>query len=138
MDDLVCKASSVVVRFKLFVQILMAVLALGICAPQSACAAGASTVKMTCCCTENSTCACQSDKPCKESCSLAPVHVFDKQMTARVGVTSSRHSNTFLYSIALINARNLALNPVVSQQESNPSPPFGGSPPQAMLRLWLL
>jgi hypothetical protein len=138
INDWCCNCVDVVARFKTFVQILMAVLALGICNPQAACAAGTSEAGKTCCCTESPTGKCQPDKPCKQSCTLIQVQAFDKQVPARMALAPLPQGDAFLFSIAPTKVKYLVLVPVAHRRELNASPPFGGSPPQAMLCLWLI
>jgi hypothetical protein len=127
----------VVVRLKTFVQILMAVLALGISSPQPACAAGTSEAGKTCCCTDVPVCKCHPDKPCEQSCTLAQTHAVDKQIATRTTLASSPCGNA-LFSIATAEIKYPVFAPAALQRNLNASPPFGGSPPQAMLRLWLI
>ena len=127
------------VRFKTFGQILMIVLALGIGNPQPACAAGTTEAGKTCCCTGGPICKCHPDKPCKQSCTfVVQVQAFDKQMPARMALVPSPHGATLLFSIAPTQVRYFALVSVAHRREWNASPPFGGTPPQAMLCLWLI
>ena len=133
-----CNCFNVAVHFKTFVQVLMAVLALGVVNPQPACAAGTVEVGKTCCCTGSPVCKCHPDKPCKQSCTLAQVRIFDKQLPGRMVVASSPHGATLLFSTALTKIKYLVLVPVAHQRDLNASPPFGGSPPQARLCLWLI
>jgi hypothetical protein len=131
-----CNGSNVADRFKSFVAILMAVLALGIWTPQTACAAGASEAGKSCCCTENPICKCQPDMPCKQSCTLAQVKTFDKQLPARTTLAPSARALLFLITPTKI--KFLVTVPVAYRRDWNVSPPFGGNPPQAVLRLWLI
>jgi hypothetical protein len=125
-------------RLKTFMQILMAVLTLGIGVPQSACVAGTTEAGMTCCCMESPISKCNPDKPCKQSCTLAQVQVFDKQLPTRMAFAPSAHGNFLLSPIAPTKIKYLALISVVHQRDLNASPPFSGSPPQARLCLWLI
>jgi hypothetical protein len=127
----------VVVHLKTFVQILMAVLALGVSSPEPACAAGTSEPGKTCCCTGAPVCNCHPDKPCKQSCALVQVHAFDKQIPNKTAFTPS-YLGVLLFSIAPAKIKYPVLAPLAPQRNVNASPPFGGSPPQAMLRLWLI
>jgi hypothetical protein len=125
-------------HFKTFVAILMAVLALGIWTPQPACAVGTSDVGKTCCCTESPIRKCQPDKPCNQSCTLAQVQTFDKQLPARTALGTSLYGGSLLFSIAPIKIKYLVFVPIAHQRDLNTSPPFGGAPPQAVLCLWLI
>jgi hypothetical protein len=127
----------VVVHLKTFVQILMAVLALGIYSPEPACAAGTSEPGKMCCCTGDLVCKCHPDKPCKQTCALVQVHTFDKQIPNKTAFTPT-YLGTLLCSIAPTKVKYPVLAPLARQRSVNASPPFGGSPPQAMLRLWLI
>jgi hypothetical protein len=128
----------VAVRLKTFFQILMAVLALGMGYPQSACAAGTPEAGKTCCCADNPG-KCHSENPCKPSCAHVQVQVIiDKQLPARMALAPSPHGNTLLFSIAPTTVKYLVLVSVVHRGALNASPPFGGSPPQARLCLWLI
>jgi hypothetical protein len=116
----------------------MVVLALGTGAPQPACVAATPEAGMACCCTQSPVCQCERAKPCQQLCALAQVQALDKQIPVRVTFASSLHGDSFLYSIAPTKIKYLALVPVVHQRELNASPPFGGSPPQAVLCLWVI
>lgn len=94
---------------KAFVQILMAVLALGTYAPQPVCASGTSEAGKICCCTGSPVCKCHSDKPCKQSCALVKAQAFDKQIPARIVRTASPQSNALLYSISPTKVKDLDL-----------------------------
>jgi hypothetical protein len=132
-----CNGSNVVVRFKTLVKILMAVLALGIGVPQPGCVAGISEAGKACCCTESPICKCHPDKLCNQSCTQNQVQTFDKQLPAR-GARASLHGDILLFSIAPTKVKYLVLVPAVHQRDLDASPPFGGSPPQARLCLWLI
>ncbi len=124
-------------HFKTFVQVLMAVLALGISIPEPACAAGTAQPGKTCCCSGSPTCKCHPGQPCKQSCTLVQVHALDKQLPGKPALAAS-YSDVLLYWIAPTTIKYLVLVPVARERNVNVSPPFGGSPPQAMLRLWLI
>src|SRR5579871_3302457 len=126
-----------IVHFKTFIQVLMATLMLGVYCPQPACAAGTSEPGKTCCCTGSSVCDCHPDKPCKQSCTLVQVHTLDKQLPSKPTPTTCSGS-VLLCLIAPTKISYPAHSSIVRQRHVNVSPPFGGSPPQAMLRLWLL
>jgi hypothetical protein len=125
-------------RFRTFVQIVMAVLALGICTPQSVCATGTPEAGKTCCCTESPTCGCLPGKPCEQSCALAQVPIFDKQLPGRNTVAPAAHGYFLLFTIAPIAISHPAFVCAFRQGHTNASSPFGGSPPQARLCLWLI
>jgi hypothetical protein len=55
-----------------------------------------------------------------------------------MALVPSSHGGTLLFSIAPTKIKYLVLVPVLHQRDLNASPPFGGAPPQAMLRLWLI
>jgi len=125
------------VSFRTFVQILMAVLALGVWMPQSACAAGTTEEGKTCCCTQSPTCECPPAQPCKESCVLAQVQIFDKQLSGR-NATAPTAPGYLHSAIASIKVGHSALVPLSRERETNASLLFGGNPPQARLCLWLI
>jgi len=125
------------VHLKTFVQLLMALLALGISSPQPACAAGTSEVGKTCCCSDSPVCKCHPDQPCKQSCTLVQAHAFDRQIPNKT-VLAASYGDVLLYLIAPTKINYPVLAPIARQRNLNLSPPFGGNPPQAMLRLWLI
>jgi hypothetical protein len=130
----------VAVHFKSFVQILMAVLALGIYIhiPEPACAAGTSEVGKTCCCTGSPVCKCHPDKPCKQSCTLVKVRApLDKQLPTRSLATAS-HGLVPLFAITLSKVTYAPIVPVVAKRAIDTSPPLRGDSPQAVLRVWLI
>ena len=137
MDDLYCNCLNVVAPLKTFVQILMAVLALGICPSQPVCADATLEAGKTCCCTECPSCKLHHDPPCKQSCTLTQVQTFDKQLPSRTAFAPYSGSSFFFPAVPT-KIKYLALVSVVHRRDLNTSPPFGGSSPQAMLRLWLI
>jgi hypothetical protein len=127
----------VAVRFKVFSAILMAVLALGLGNPLTVGATGMSEAGKICCCTGNPICSCPPGQPCKPSCTLAQVQTSDKQIPARTALASLR-GHVLLFSLAPAKIKDLFVFTVVHRRDLNASPPYGGAPPQAMLRLWLI
>jgi hypothetical protein len=123
---------------KTFIQILMAVLALGVSSPQPVCAAGASEAGKVCCCTGSPVCKCHPDKPCKQSCTLVKVQAFDKQISARLALMPGSEATLLFFWAVPTKIKYPVVAPIVSRRDTNASPPFGGAPPQAMLRLWLI
>jgi hypothetical protein len=128
----------VTLHFKRFVQILLAVLALGMIDPSVGCAAGTSETGKVCCCTHSSVCKCPAGTPCKKSCTLVQAQVpLDKQLP-RAALLATPHHFVFLFAIAWANVSYPVFVPVIHQPEPDTSPPFGGHPAQAVLRLWLI
>ena len=125
-------------RFRTFVQILMAVLALGFWTPQSVCMAATSDTGKTCCCTEASACGCLPDKSCELSCTLTQVPISDKDVTGQTAVAPTAHSYSLLFAIAPVQITSPVLASALRKQNANASPPLGGSPPQSKLCLWLI
>jgi hypothetical protein len=129
----------VVLRFKSFVQILLAVLALGTIDSSVACASGTSEKGKVCCCTHSASCKCHSGTPCKKSCTLAHAQApFDKQLSSKTALVTSPHGFIFLFAVTLAKVSYPVFVPVIHQRERDASPPFGGHPAQAVLRLWLI
>jgi len=135
--DRCCNCLHVVARLKTFAHILMAVLALGISPSQPVCAAAMPASGGACCCTECPNCKLHHDQPCNQSCAVTQVQTFDKQLPARMALAPCGGSY-FLFPVAPTKIKYLVLASVVHRRDLNISPPFGGSPPQAMLRLWLI
>jgi hypothetical protein len=128
----------VVLHFKSFVQILLTVLVLGMANPSIACAAGTSVTGQACCCTHSPVCKCHAGTPCKKSCTLAQAQApVDKQLP-RAALLATPHQFVFLFAIAWANVSYPTFVPVIHQRERDASPPFGGHPAQAVLRLWLI
>jgi hypothetical protein len=126
----------VAARFKTFLAILMAVLALGISNPLPACAAaGTPQAESTCCCMGSPACKCHPDK---QSCARIPLQAFDKQMPGRMASAPSPHGATLLFSMAPATVKYFLLVSVAHRWGLNASSPFANSPPQAMLCLWLI
>jgi hypothetical protein len=129
----------VVVRLKACLQVLLAVLSLGIINPQPACAAGTSEPGMTCCCTGSPICQCHPNRPCKQSCALSQVQApLDKQLPTKAITAASATGLIAPLSIALTKVSYPSFAPLVRRQDLNASPPFGGHSSQAVLRLWLI
>ncbi len=124
-------------HFKTFMAILMAVLALGLGQPQTACAAGMSETAKSCCSTATTNCQDHPDQACHHACAVARAQSLDKQAPARTTLTSL-HGIVFLFSFAPTPINHLVPAAVAHRRELTASPPFGGNPPQAMLRLWLI
>jgi hypothetical protein len=80
----------------------------------------------------------QSNMPCSPSCKLARVQTFDEQLPVRSFAATSLSLCSLLFLIAPVKINYPAFVSVVRQRDLNVSPPFGGSPPQAVLRLWLI
>jgi hypothetical protein len=76
--------------------------------------------------------------PCRPSCKLAQVQAFDQQLPARTLTGASVVGAHLLGLIAPGKINYPAFVSVVRRRDLNVSPPFGGSPPQAVLRLWLI
>jgi hypothetical protein len=128
---------NVVAPVKTFLQILMAVLALGVSNPQPPCAVGASEDGDRCCCPGSPVCKCHPDKPCEQSYNLAQAHAFDKQMPPRTTL-AALSARVLLFSNPFATIKYPVFVPLARQRDLNASPPFGGVQPQAMLRLWLI
>jgi hypothetical protein len=126
----------VALHFKTFIQILMAVLALGMVDPQATCAAGASETGKVCCCTHSPVCRCHAGVPCKKSCTLVQAQAPLNKQLPRAALLATPHESVFLFAIAWATVSYPVFVPVIHQRELNASPPFGGSPAQAVLRLW--
>jgi hypothetical protein len=125
-------------RFKSFVQILLAVLALGMIDPSVGCAAGTSETGKVCCCTHSSVCKCHTGTPCKKSCTLVQAQApVDKQLP-RAALVATPHPFVFLFAVAWANVSYPVFVPVIRQREPDASPPLGGKPAQAVLRVWLI
>src|SRR5277367_882283 len=117
----------------------MAVLAMGLIDPQATCFAGTAEQGKTCCCAESPACKCPSDMPCSQSCPLVKQQApLDKQVSARTTSIAASHGLVALFFLAVSKVSYPAFAPVVQKREQNASPPFGGSPPQAILRVWLI
>jgi len=125
-------------HLRIFLQVLMAVLALGLGLPPSACAAAATGVEKSCCCLPGVPCQCPLDSNDQPSCSLAPTPVSDKQLSTRTVPVVVTHAPSFLFSIAPATLKFPDLLSLSRQRDLNVSPPWGGHPPQALLRLWLI
>ena len=93
---------------------------------------------MTCCCAGSPDCTCHPGTPCKQSCVLVQVQTLDKQIPARISFASAFRGGAFLFAIAPTTIKYLVFAPVAHRRDLNASPPFGGAPPQAILRLWLI
>jgi hypothetical protein len=83
-------------------------------------------------------CHCHRDKPCDSSCGRVQVATLDKQLPPRTtGAQAAVQAHLLFLSVGI--AFNYpAFVSVVRHRDVNASPPFGGRPPQALLRLWLI
>ena len=135
MEDSTCNNPCVLVRMKAFLQILMAILALGLPSPQPACAAANSPSAGASPCAECACCKLPHGQPCQQSYTATQVQTLDKLLPSRTSL--EKHSGAyFLFSIASVKIKYPVLASVVQRRSLNASPPFGGGPPQAVLRLW--
>jgi len=121
---------------KIFVQIVMILAVLGLTSPDAACAVGSSPAAKSGCCGGGMTCKCPHDKTGNTSCKIAQLPSSDKSIPAKS--VSARVARTIaaLYAIVPVHARDSVCLLVFSRPRVNDSPPFGGSSPQAVLRLW--
>jgi len=127
----------VALRFKTFVQILMAVLALGISLPQPACAVGKSEPgKACCCCADDQACASHSGTPCPNACALTTAQPLDKQAPGRMASVPSPGMGLLLFSIVPNRVNYFSPLPHASSWGVNASRFLASSPPQAALCLW--
>jgi hypothetical protein len=128
----------VITRWQTFVQVLMALLALGVLDPvPGACAALNPDSGKASCCASTACCACHDKTPCRSACSGAPVHNFDKQVAARLTTAKTTAGSVALFSLPATEAVFATTGRVARRSELKPPPP-GGSPPQARLCLWLV
>lgn len=114
----------------------MAVLALGLGAPQSVCVAVQPDPAKTCCCTESPICKCQPGLPCRQACTLVRAPSLDKQAPARVVEACALSPQQFLYSIVPVAISSFALNCPIRSWSNDAALPRSSSPPQAVLCLW--
>jgi hypothetical protein len=133
-----CYSARVLAPLKTLLQIAMAILALGVYSPDSACASDSGTPVLGCCCGTDGACDCPVHTPDKSGCTVARSAALDKQLSARTVSTTSLRNAACLFSIAPASIKYLAFVPQVPRRDVNVSPPFGGSTPQALLRLWLI
>jgi hypothetical protein len=66
------------------------------------------------------------------------VQTFDKQLPGRMLTGVSISGANLLFLIAGVKISYPSVVSVVRPRDVNVSPPFGGSPPQAVLHLWLI
>ena len=81
---------------------------------------------------------CRPDTGCTPSCALTHAPVFDKQLSSRIGLRDLSGGIPWLAFLAPVTIKYPAFVPIAHERYVNVSPPFGGSPPQAVLRLWLI
>jgi hypothetical protein len=133
-DNRSCKRSGVVARLRTFLQVLMAVMALGIYDPSMPCAAAAPMDGMSCCCVASPDCKCPSDSPCQQSCTSSQTSTIDKQLPTRPVSLGA----TVLTSILWSRIEYPAFVPAFARRDIYASPLLSGGPPQARLCLWLV
>jgi hypothetical protein len=129
-----CESPIVVGHFKSCIAVLMSVLAIGIWTPLPACAAIDQASPS--CCSPEGQCHSQPNALCGQSCVLTHVPSSDLQAPSRMAVGSA--APYLPLTIAPVEIEFPAFVSVVRTREANTSPPFGGGPPQAVLRLWLI
>jgi hypothetical protein len=125
----------VIARIKSALQVLMIVLALGTAFPATLSFAGSAPGEcISCSCCP----AAHPDKPCEPSCAFTHLPASDAQLAARGIFTPPAKGSVLLFSIADTKVRSSAHDSVIPRWERDFSPPFGGSPPQAVMCLWLI
>jgi len=124
-----------VIHLRTFLQVLMAVLSLSVGLPQSACVTAALEKS---CCKPGAVCQCHTDDQGQPACSLAPTPISDKQLPTRTVPVVATHAPSFLFAIAPAPLKFHASLSLSRQRNLNVLPPWGGHPPQALLRLWLI
>ncbi len=133
-----CSYVNVTAHVKTFIQVLMTALAIGIYSPQATCVVATSDPGKSCCCTGSLICKCHPDKPCNQSCTLIQVQPLDSQIPARIMPLQSSCDSSLLCPILPTKVKYSSLLTIAYKRALNTSPPFGGSPPQASLCLWLI
>jgi hypothetical protein len=124
--------------FKIFVQVAMILLALDLPSPGAVCATGLSQVAKSSCCNCGMVCKCHHDKSGSNSCNVARAPSSDKSIPARSALAPSPRVDASLFTMVPARAREWVFLSAFHRPGLNASPPFGGSPPQAMLCLWLI
>jgi len=93
----------------------------------------AAPVAKASCCTSD--CHCPVDTAC-QSGRASVTTVPDKGMPDRTPLSPSPRIDVSLFALAPSHLADSALSSAFSYAETNDSPLYGGSPPQAVLRLW--
>lgn len=131
------KSFITVMHLKRLIQILMMVLAVGLNGPVPVCASPIyGEDKAACCCQPDGTCT--QGMPCKSSCEAAQIQIFEKQSPTPAAQVPSVQLTVQPCTFAPATNNFSASVAALHRGDVNASPPFGGSPPQAILRLWLI
>jgi hypothetical protein len=125
-------------RMKALVQIGMIVLTMGLSMPPSLGSDSSGPTMKSCCCSGDAVCACPHEKPCADLCRVGELPAHGRDVVTGSALTASPRLSVALFTLAPVQHATLAALPKSRQWEVNVSPPFGGSPPQAILRLWLV
>ncbi|MCE0523817.1 MAG: hypothetical protein LV480_12995 [Methylacidiphilales bacterium] len=123
-------------RFKIFGLIVMILSAVGLSFPETVCASDPSPAAKSGCCSGGMVCKCHPDKAGSTSCKVTRLPSGDKSIPARSALAPSSRVDVPLFTMASISRGDWVSQPLFHGLKLNASPPFGGSPPQAVLRLW--
>src|SRR6202795_5222859 len=126
-------------RVKTLVQTGMLLLTLGFSLPSSICSAAPAPEMKSSCCADSASCHCLPATPCTDLCKINPTHRDTRDLVAAARCAAALPRVEIAW-FTLAPVRDLDRVPaaVLHRRELNASPPFGGSPPQAYLRLWLI
>jgi hypothetical protein len=126
----------VAASFKTFVQILMAVLSLGVSVPMPVCAADVSEHGQSCCEGKAPACAGHCGQPCQESCLSKIVQPLDKQVSVRTAALVVVSNGVCLFSAVPVVVKKVVCCSPALRWGVNASQFLASSPPQAALCLW--
>jgi len=125
-------------RFKIFVQIMMILLALDLSSPEATCFSNLSQVTQSGCCGGGMVCKCHHDQVGSHSCNVTQTPASDKSIPARTAYAHSPQVGVPLLTVASARERDLVSQVAFALCGPNASPPFSGRSPQVILRLWLI
>jgi hypothetical protein len=117
-----------------FAPVLMLMIAVSFGAPSSFAATAKADCDQACCCV--AACHCPMSGPCSPTCREAQAPLPDKQSPVRPAQAPAVRLFVVAEAFPAETAPCFLLPAIFDRCELNASPPLGGNPQQAVLRLW--
>ena len=125
-------------RLKIFVQVMMAFLALDFSSPEAICSSYLPPVAKSNCCCSGTVCACHHNQVGNHSCNVTGAPSNDKTLPSTKAYAPALRIGVPIFTVHPDHQGHLAALSALRHCEPDVSPPSGGSSPQAVLRVWLI
>jgi len=112
----------------------MLVIAVSFGAPSFPVALAEADCSRECCCA--GACHCPMSQPCGPSCGQAPAPLTDRETPVRPAEAPTVHFFAVTDAFSAAVAQHFLSPAAFDRCDLNASPPLGGNPQQALLRLW--